>query len=41
MRRYRQNVLRHAIGGREYNWCTEDFDAPDLVEAKALMHELA
>jgi predicted ATPase len=24
-----------------YNWFTEGFDAPDLVEAKALLHELA
>jgi predicted ATPase len=24
-----------------YNWFTEGFDAPDLIEAKALLHELA
>jgi predicted ATPase len=24
-----------------YNWFTEGFDAPDLVDAKALLHELA
>ena len=24
-----------------YNWFTEGFDAPDLMEAKALLHELA
>ena len=23
-----------------YNWFTEGFDAPDLVDAKALLHEL-
>ena len=24
-----------------YNWFTEGFDAPDLIEAKTLLHELA
>ena len=24
-----------------YNWFTEGFDAPDLIDAKALLHELA
>jgi hypothetical protein len=24
-----------------YNWFTEGFDAPDLKDAKALLHELA
>jgi predicted ATPase len=24
-----------------YDWFTEGFDAPDLIEARALLHELA
>ena len=31
----------HALLAPVYNWFTEGFDTPDLIEAKALLHELA
>jgi len=31
----------HALLSESYGWFTEAFDAPDLIEAKALLAELA
>ena len=39
--RSRGNARRRAMLGKTYDWFTEWFDTADLIDAKALLEELA